>query len=187
MRSGDAQTGAVGTVLPHVIVVQAVDRLGNPVPDARLALLPKTGSVPDSAIRTDSMGQAKVRWTLGHATGPQRMIVRAEGVPGTLELSARARSGKPTKLEFLPLRTAGASGKSAAKSLTVQLADDYGNPIADRTVRFRSASGAVSPGGATTDAQGQARVRWTPARKAVKASLVAEVPGTEAQASLTLP
>jgi len=187
MRGGDAQTGTVATVLPRVILLQAADRLGNPVPDARLALLPKTGSVPDSGIRTDSMGQAKVRWTLGHAMGPQRMIVRAEGVPGTLELSARARSGKPTKLEFLPLRSAGGSAKSAAKSLTVQLADDYGNPIADRTVRFRSASGAVSPARATTDAQGQARVRWTPARKAVKASLVAEVLGTDARATLTLP
>jgi hypothetical protein len=187
MRSGDAQAGTAGTVLPRVIAVQAVDRLGNPVLDARLALLPRAGSVPDSAIRTDSMGQAKVRWTLGRSAGPQRMTVRVEGVSAPLELTARAGSGKPTKLDFLPPRTAGASAKSAARALTVQLADDYGNPIAERTVRFRSASGTVSPARATTDAQGQARVRWTPARKAVKASLVAEVPGTEARASLTLP
>ncbi len=188
LRSGEAQTGTVGMVLPRPIVVRALDRLGNPVPDTRLALLPKSGSVPDSAIRTDSSGQANVRWTLGRSMGPQRMTVRVEGTSTTLELTARARSGKPTKLDFLPLHAAAASARSgAAKALTVQLADDYGNPVAERTVRFRSASGTVSPARAVTDAQGQARVRWTPARKAVKASLVAEVPGTEARATLTLP
>jgi Big-like domain-containing protein len=186
-RSGDAQTGTVGTLLPRPIVVLAVDRLGNPVPDARLSLLPRSGSASDSAIRTDSIGQAKVRWTLGRSTGPQRMTLRAEGVPVTLELTARARSGRPTKLEFLPPRPAAALSRSAAKSVTVQLADDYGNPIAEQTVRFHSTSGTVSPARAVTDAQGEARVRWTPARKATKASLVAEVPGTEARATLTLP
>jgi hypothetical protein len=187
LRSGEAQTGTVGMVLPRPIVVRALDRLGNPVSDVPLALLPKTGSVPDSAIRTDSTGQATVRWTLGRSLGQQRLTVRAEGASTTLEVGARARSGKPTKLEFLPLRAAGASSRSSARSLTVQLADDYGNPVAERTVRFRSASGSVSPPSAVTDAEGQARVRWTPARKAVKPSLLAEVPGTEARTTLTLP
>jgi len=187
LRSGDGQTGTVGTLLPRTIVVLVVDRLGNPVPDARMALLPKSGSVPDSAMRSDSMGQTKVRWTLGRSSGPQRMILRVEGVSATLELTARARNGRPTKLEFLPLRPATASARSAARSLIVQLTDDYGNPIAERTVRFRSASSTVTPTRAVTDAQGQARVRWTPARKATKASPVAEVRGIEARATLTLP
>jgi hypothetical protein len=187
LRSGDGQTGTVGTLLPRAIVVLAVDRLGNPVPDARMTLLPKSGSVPDSAMLTDSMGQARVRWTLGRSSGPQRMIVRVEGASGTVDLTARAHSGRPSKLEFLPLRPAAASARSAARPLTVQLTDDYGNPVAERTVRFRSTSGTVSPNHAVTDAEGQARVRWTPARKATKASLAAELPGTEARATLTLP
>jgi hypothetical protein len=187
LRSGGGQIGTVGTLLSRPIVVLAVDRLGNPVPDARMALLPKSGSVPDSAMRTDSMGQAKVRWTLGRSSGLQRMIVRAEGASGTLELTARADSGRPSKLEFLPPRPVAASARSAARSLTTQLTDDYGNPVADRTVRFRSTSGTVNPSRAETDAQGQARVRWTPARKATKASLAAEVAGSEARATLTLP
>jgi len=200
LRSGEAQSGTVTMALPKPIVLRTLDRLANPVPDVRLTLLPKTGSVPDSAIRTDSTGQASVRWTLGRSAGPQRMTVRVEGGSGTLELTARARSAKPAKLEFLPLRAPG-SVRSSSKSpaavpchlspvtchLLVQLTDDYGNPVAERTVRFRSASGSVSPARAVTDPEGQALVRWTPARKAAKASLVGEVPGTEARATLTLP
>jgi hypothetical protein len=187
MRSGDGQTGAVGMVLPRPLTVLALDRLGNPVPDARLTLLPKAGSVPDSAIRTDSVGQAKVRWTLGHVAGLQRIMLRAEGVSAALELTARSRSGKPAKLEFLSPRPTAGSARTSAKSLVVQLADDYGNPIAEQAVRFHSAAGTVSPARAATDAQGQARVRWTPPRKAVKPTLVAEVPGSEARAIFTLP
>jgi hypothetical protein len=201
VRSGEAQTGTVGMVLPKPLVVRVLDRLGNPVPDVRLALLPKTGSTADSAMRTDSTGQASVRWTLGRAAGLQRMTMRVAGASVALELSARARSGKPSKLEFLPLRGADVSARAGSKSLAavpchlspvtchvlVQLSDEYGNPVAERTVRFRSASGSVKPASAVTDPEGQAQVQWTPARKAVKPSLVAEVAGTGARATFTLP
>jgi hypothetical protein len=211
VRSGEAQSATVGVVLPKPIVVRVLDRAGNPVPDVRLALLPKTGSVADSAMRTDSTGQVSVRWTLGRAAGLQRMTMRVEGAP-VLELSARARSGKPSNLEFLTLAAAAGSGRAGSKSQTaapchlspatshlspvtchvlVQLTDDYGNPVAERTVRFWSASGSVKPANAVTDPEGQAQVRWTPARaparKPFKPSLIAEVAGTETRATLTLP
>jgi hypothetical protein len=207
-RSGEAQTGTVGMTLPKAVVVRALDRLGNPVPDVRLALLPKAGSVADSAIHTDSTGQASIRWSLGRPAGLQRMTVRVESGSAKLELTARARSGKPSKLEFLPLRASDASARAGARSQTaapchlspvtshlrpvtchllLQLTDDYGNPVAERTVRFRSASGSVKPARAVTDPEGQVQVRWTPGRKAVKPSVLAEVPGTDARGTLTLP
>lgn len=187
VRAGDGQVGTSGALLPKPVVVLAVDHLGNPAPDARLALLPKSGSVPDSAVRTDSTGQARLRWTLGRAAGPQRMAIRLEGAPSSLDLTARARSRDAAKLEFLPFHAALGSGRSLQKSLLVAVTDEFGNPVAGRTVRFKSASGTVTPARAVTDAHGQAPVRWTPARASGKRTLIAEVPGTEAKATLTLP
>ncbi|MGH7498767.1 MAG: hypothetical protein ACREL3_07945 [Gemmatimonadales bacterium] len=187
VRAGDDQVGTVGALLSRAVVVAAVDRLGNPVPDARLAVVPRNGSVPDSSMRTDSTGQAKLRWTLGRAAGQQRMGVRLESASSGLDLTARARSRNAAKLEFLPFHAALGSGHSLEKSLLVAVTDEFGNSVAERTVRFRSASGSVSPARAVTDAQGQARVRWAPARGSGKRSLIAEVPGTEAKATLTLP
>ena len=187
VRAGDGQVGTAGALLPRAVVVLAVDAQGNPVPDARLAVLPKSGSVPDSAVRTDSTGQARLRWRLGSTAGPQRMKVRLDAVTSGLDLTARARSGGPAKLEFLPFHSTLGSGRSTQKSLVVAVTDEFGNPVVERTVQFRSASGSVTPARAVTDAQGQARVRWAPARGSGKKSLAAEVPKTEAKATLTLP
>ena len=187
VRAGDGQVGMAGALLPKPVVVLAVDRLGNPVPDARLAVVPKSGSVPDSAVRTDSTGQARFRWTLGRAAGQQRMAVGLEGARSGLDLTARARSRDAARLEFLPFHASLGSGRSLQKSLLVAVTDEFGNPVAGRTVRFRSASGSVAPARAVTDAQGQARVRWTPARPSGKRTLIAEVPGTEARAVFTPP
>ena len=187
VRAGDAQVGTAGALLPRAVVVSAVDRLGNPVPEARVAVLPRSGSVPDSALKTDSTGQARFRWTLGRAAGQQRLAVRLDGARSGLDLTARARSGGPAKLEFLPFRAVLGSGRSVARPLVVQVTDQYGNPVPGQAVRFRVSNGGVSPGRAVTDAKGQAQARWTPAGKSGKRSAVAEVTGTEARATLDSP
>ncbi len=99
VRAGDAQVGTAGALLPRAVVVSAVDRLGNPVPEARVAVLPRSGGVPDSALKTDSTGQARFRWTLGRTAGQQRLAVRLDGARSGLDLTARARSGGPAKLD----------------------------------------------------------------------------------------
>jgi hypothetical protein len=65
--------------------------------------------------------------------------------------------------------------------------DEFGNPVAERAVRFSSSSGSVSPAKASTDDKGQARVKFTPSGKSTKRTVVAEVPGTPAKATFTLP
>ena len=187
VRAGGGQVGTAGGVLSKPVVVAAVDRLGNPAPDARLVLLPKSGSVIDSAVRTDSTGQARFRWTLGRTAGPQRMAVKLEGASSGVDLTARARSRDAAKVEFLPYHAALGAGRSVQKTLVVAVTDEFGNPVAERTVRFRSAGGTVTPAKAATDAQGQARVRWATARGSGKRSLTAEVPGTDLKATFTLP
>jgi hypothetical protein len=189
VRGGDAQVGSAGSALPKVLVIQALDRLGNPASDARLLVAPKSGSVVDSAVRTDSMGQAKVRWTLGKAAGQQRLAVKLEGSKSSVEVTARARSRDAATIELLSIQSGLASGKSAPKQVTlaVTVTDEFGNSVAERAVKFSSSSGSVSPAKVTTDAKGQARVKFTPTGKSAKRTVVAEVPGTPAKATFTLP
>ncbi len=189
IRAGDAQVGSAGTALPKVLVIQALDRLGNPAADARVLISPKSGSVADSAVRTDSAGQAAVRWTLGKTAGQQRLAVRLEGSRSAMEITARARSRDAAKVELLSIQSALASGKSAPRQVTlaVTVTDEYGNPVVERTMRFTSSSGTVSPVRVSTDAKGQARVQFTPGGKPGKRTVVAEVPGTPAKATFTLP
>ena len=66
------------------------------------------------------------------------------------------------------------------------LVDRYGNAVAGRAVRLRTASGTIKPATVTTDAQGRAEARWTPNAK-VRGALEAVVPGTRVSATLSRP
>ncbi len=186
VRAGDGQVGVVGRPLQRAVVAVAVDRLGNPVPDARIEFVPASGSVPFTPVRADSIGQARARWTLGQVAGKQRMAVRLEGASSGLELTARARAGAAARLEFLRAQPAAASRHSPFTTVAVHVTDRLGNAVPDQQVRFRGSNGSVSPRSVVTDAKGKAQARWTPAGKG-KHSVVAEVPGSEARDTLTLP
>jgi hypothetical protein len=178
VRSGDAQSGLVGEGLLRPVVVRVVDRLGNAVSDARLSILPKSGSVADSTARSDSTGQVRVRWTLGQSAGVQHLEVRLDGRALPLDLTARAVASSAAKLVFLP---------SHSGPLAIEVTDRYGNPVAGQKVRFRASGGTVVPSSTLTDARGQVQARWMPAKKSVKRSVTAEATGTEVRATLTLP
>ncbi len=181
VRAGDGQAGTVGGALGKPVVVRVSDRLGNPVSGAWVSILPKTGTVFDSTARTDSAGQLRVRWTLGSTAGVQHMILRLGGAAADLGLTARARAQGAAKLAFLSSHTVGTG------MLAIGVTDTYGNPVSGQKVRFRASGGAVTAANLVTDAKGQAQTRWTPAKKAKKRSVTAEVPGTEVRATLTLP
>ncbi|MGH7528598.1 MAG: invasin domain 3-containing protein, partial [Gemmatimonadales bacterium] len=186
VRSGDGQSGPVGAQLAQPIVVRALDQLGNPVPGASIALTLGAGSVPDSSPRTDSTGQARVRWTLGRVAGRQELSVRLEGSKSGLEVSARGQPLRPANIAFVSAPTAATAGRPLAKPLAVEVTDAYGNAIPNLTVAFRAASGSVARARVVTDGRGRAETRWTAGRKAGEQSLVAEVIGTAVRTTLTL-
>jgi len=178
VREGNAQTGKAGEALAKRIVLTAVDRQGNPVPDAALVLLPKAGVVSDSSVKADSTGQARIRWTLGRTAGQQHLVVRVEGIATGVDVTARAKSGPAAAVQLVP---------SASRSVTVQVTDRYDNPVAGQAVRLTGANATVSPARVVTDAKGRAQARWTPGSKKGKRTVTAEVAGTAAKATLTLP
>src|SRR6185312_8958676 len=90
------------------------------------------GSVRPLDARTDSLGQAHVRWTLGDAPGTQRLRVQvgeAESVDpvAPITLSAAARAGKPAGIAILAGDgQSGAVGKTLAASIAVRVVDAHG-------------------------------------------------------------
>src|SRR5688500_20325117 len=80
--TGEDQAGMAGAQLPDPIIVAALDADGNPVPNAPMSfhVMAGGGSIQDASARTNAIGIAQVRWTLGttiHAE--QRLEARALG------------------------------------------------------------------------------------------------------------
>jgi hypothetical protein len=177
VRGGDRQSGKAGTALAKPILIRVLDRLGNPVPGAALTATPGAGSVADSAVRADSAGVARVRWTLGRATGRQTLLVGLAGVTRRVEITATAAPGPPASVTFV--------GAPAA-SLVVEVKDGFGNPVRGQALVLATTSGVLSPARATTDQAGRARLGWTPGGKSGPATITARVSGTELRAKRTI-
>ena len=179
VRSGERQRGTVGEPLPRPVVVRAIDRLGNPVAGARIRWA-------DTVVVTDAAGEAKLRWALPAAAGPQRRPVALEEGTARLELTARAEAGAPAKIAFAAVPTAVPAGRPLAEPVTVAVTDAHGNPVAGRRVALRATSGTLAPTRAVTDSLGRVRARWTPGAKAGPATLAASLERPQLRAARTV-
>lgn len=162
VTSGDDQQAPVGAALARAIVVRVVDAAGNRVAGAALVLSPSAGVVRDTAIRTDSSGMARIRWTMGRAAGHATLGIHVDGVTRLTRITAHATPSTAANLSFddappLSARRAPA----AARRLVALVTDVYGNPVPDVRVRFSTNAGTVSPARAATDARGRVSVTWS--------------------------
>jgi adhesin/invasin len=184
VTKGDAQKGTVNAALERPVVVQVLDRGGNPVAGARVSAHVEGGTLADSVLTTDSGGTAAVRWTLGRTAGAQHMTIRVDGIETPLHVAATARPGRPANVELAPRGGGGSRWKGGPVTATVT--DVYGNPVPDVPVVFRTKAGSVSPSRVASDDKGQASARWSPSRTAAEPSLVASVRDGEVKATLTV-
>jgi hypothetical protein len=176
--SGDDQHAAAGSALAKFVVIEVTDASGSGVSDVPLALSPSGGAVPDSAPHTDSLGRARIRWTMGHGAKEYTLAVHVEGIKPLLKVSAHATSAKAANLSFEdgPVSRTHAKG---AHSLYALVTDVYGNPVPEATVSFSTKSGVVKPSRAVTDAKGRAALTWTPSAKAGEQTLRGSVRSTD--------
>jgi hypothetical protein len=182
VSGGSGQSGVAGRALAAPIVVRALDRYGNPVTGAALVRATGTGAALDGVTTTDSSGKARFRWTLGGEAGAQRLVIRLRDDTASAVALAKAAAGEPAALTLVgPGRWNG-----GAMTVTLALADGYGNPVPGRVVALRTASGTVKPVKVTTDAEGRAEVRWTP-KAGVRGALGAAVPGSRVSVTLSRP
>lgn len=184
LTSGDAQRGTVGGPLARPVVVRVLDARGNGVAGVRISVTPVAGSVLDTAMITDSLGVARVRWTLGRVAGAQSLRLRAAGVATRLQATARAR---PASAANVMLDELTASRRSAtARQVVATVTDEYGNVVPDVRVVFGTRSGSVAPARTVTDASGKATARWTPSTRGEEHTLTATVRGTDVRGSYAM-
>jgi hypothetical protein len=168
---GDAQSGEVGTELPAPLVVRVRDSAGTVVPNqiVNFRVTAGGGSVFAGVSLTNSAGLAQDRWTIGTSTADsQRVEARAvdnnTGQPLTFAVfAATALPGPP----FAAAKVAGdsqtaAMGLALPESLSVRIADRFGNPVpgVDVTWSVQRGGGTVSPSSVTSGSMGQARTAF---------------------------
>jgi hypothetical protein len=85
--------GIVGRALPGKVIAVVTDVYGNPVPDAVVGFLTRSGGVTPSRAAADTAGRVRVSWTLGSAVGEQSLmaVVRGSDVESKLVLQAVPR------------------------------------------------------------------------------------------------
>lgn len=165
-----APTGRVAEALPDPIAVRVTDSAG-----AALADVPVTwtaldgGAVESLGARTDSLGQAAARWTLGPRTGRQRVRVQV-GNPRTFPpviITTAAMAASAAALAVVGGQgQRGTVGRPLAKAVVVAVRDARGNPVPGATVLARPKQGTVADSALTTDAEGRAAVQWSLGRSA---------------------
>jgi hypothetical protein len=169
---GDGQSGEVGTTLATAPAVLTVDPFGFPEPGVAVRFSVGAGrgivtadGQADSvvSVTSDWDGIASLDgWTLGTTTGTQ-VLVASVGPDVTATFIATATAGAPAVLAAIAGDGQyGSAGQYLDVQPAVEVADQYGNVVADAAVTFEVASGggSVSPATVMTDVAGVARVLW---------------------------
>ncbi|HXG70867.1 MAG TPA: Ig-like domain-containing protein [Gemmatimonadaceae bacterium] len=182
---GDGQQGAVGLLLASPLIIRVVDSNGSGVDAATILLSPSGGSLPDTVMRTDSLGLAELRWTLGRSAGMYTVAAHTDGVKKLTKLSARATAAEPANLSFDDVGTENKRGKRAARGKKVYalVTDVYGNPVPDRKVSFAATAGTVTPARAVTDSRGRVALTWLTGTKTGEQSLSGSVRDSDVRGS----
>jgi adhesin/invasin len=162
---GNNQTAAPRTTLPKDLVVQVVDEAGNAVVAAAVTWVVTAGggTLSPTTGTTDENGRAATKWTLGATAGTNTAQAIVSGV-GQAEFTATAAAGTASQIRIVSGDgQTGQAGGRLASPLVVQVLDDGENPVSGAVVTWSvtSGGGSVSPGSATTGADGQASTAWT--------------------------
>jgi Big-like domain-containing protein len=159
---GNFQSGVAGEPLIKPLVVKVTDRRGQPVAGQKVAFVLVTDApgalvTPDTA-RTVADGTAETRWTLGSASGTQRVAARVVGLDGIeVGFDAAVGSGGAARIEEVKGDEQTAPvGTALAESLVVRVLDRFGNPVAGVEVEWDADHGSVDPASVTTGSDGRA-------------------------------
>ena len=180
---GDAPTAVAGTALPQQIGLRLTDSTGRALSDIPLAWVALDGgSISAAASRTDSLGEARARWTLGTNAGKQRIRVQigsGRTVPPVV-LAAIATAGPATAATIASGEDQKATVNALLKKpVTIHVADKLGNPVPGVRVALTTETGTLADTAVVTDSSGNVQARWTLARTAGAQRLTMRVEGIE--------
>ncbi len=155
--SGNGQTAVVGNAVPVQPAVRITDVAGAPV--AGLAVLfnvaSGSGAITGAEAVTDANGVARVgSWTLGTVAGPNTLRAIASGfAENPVVFTATAVAAAPAKLVFAtPPPSTVQSTIAFPVNPTVQVTDEFGNPVSGITVAVSITAGSATLGGTRTRA-----------------------------------
>ncbi|MGE3614335.1 MAG: hypothetical protein AB7L66_00570, partial [Gemmatimonadales bacterium] len=150
---GGGQTVTVGSLVPMPPAVQLTDALDRPVPGAEVAfsVAAGSGSITGAVATTDATGTATLgSWVLGTGAGLQTVTATGPaGVsPATVDVQVAATAGPAATI----VKVAGdnqfsVAGAAVAVRPTVEIRDQFGNPVAGVSVNFAIEAGGGSVGG----------------------------------------
>lgn len=139
MYGGDGQTATVDTAVATAPSVRVTDAYDNPVAGVAVtfAVASGGGSVTGAAATTDAAGIATVGgWRLGTTAGENTLTASCDGLIGSpVTFTATGVAGRAARYVV----TASDYGPLAGSAVTIsaQLADQFGNPVATSGVRVR--------------------------------------------------
>lgn len=174
--SGDAQTGAIGAILPQSLTVRLVNALGQPVPNQSVVfrVVQSDGTLADVAgsnarrssvaVTSDVQGLARVSYRLGTRAGAgnNRVEATATGFGGTASFVISALAGNPARVNVdAGAGQTGATGQQLTFPFVVVVTDAGNNRLEHVPVTFRVREGGGSLAGvdsvtAVTDSDGRA-------------------------------
>jgi hypothetical protein len=186
---GESPSGEAGLELPEPIVVRVTDSIGAPLGDVPVSWeVAGGGTIVADGARTDSLGQARARWTLGPRAGSQRAYVQvgaSRAVPRAL-LSATAVAGPAASLALVRVALPrGIAARALVPVVQLRVTDRHGNPVANVRVSLRPGQGTVAERTAVTDSTGRVEVAWTLGPVAGLQHLTASAQGVEAPLDVT--
>ena len=162
--------GPAGAALSEPVVVRVTDSSGVALADVPVAWSPDDdGSIVASESRTDSLGQARARWTLGPKSGAQRAYVQV-GSPRAVPrfvVRATAQAGRAATVALVAVAKREGSVSKVLKPLVeLRVLDRAKNPVPGVPLTLLPAHGSVDDSILTTDSTGRALVSWTLGRTA---------------------
>jgi adhesin/invasin len=175
--------GPVGTALNEPVAVRVTDTSGVALVDVPVAWSgADEGSVLAVESRTDSLGEARARWTLGPRSGTQRAYVQV-GSPRTVPrftVTARATAGAPAKASVTETtKHQGTVGRVLRPAIRIKVQDRAGNVVPGVAVTLAPAAGTVGDSVLITDSTGHVAISWTLGRTAGVQHLSAKLEGID--------
>ncbi|HJR16650.1 MAG TPA: Ig-like domain-containing protein [Gemmatimonadales bacterium] len=182
-QTSDNLEGPAGEQLPEPVLVRVTDSSG-----VALADVPVTwsaddgGNIVSSEPRTDSLGEARARWTLGPRSGVQRGYVQV-GSPRAVPrfvVHASAQAGQAATVKLVGSgKREGSVSKVLKPLIELRVLDKAENPVPGATVLLTPVHGAVDDSVPSTDSTGRVLVSWTLGRTAGLHRMKARVEGVE--------
>ncbi len=161
----DIPAGRTGAVLGESVGVRVTDSAGAAQADVPVSFTALDGgSIEALSTRTDSVGEAWARWTLGPHAGTQHVRVQVG--------NARAMPAFTLTVTALAELPAGASvvsgggqegrvGAALAKPIIAMLKDRNGNPVPGAAIHVTVRAGSVADTMPVADEHGRAQIKWT--------------------------